>query len=26
VFEMQDGKIFYWRDYFDIGTYVRAMS
>lgn len=26
VFEMQGGKISYWRDYFDIGTYMRAMS
>ena len=26
VFEMESGKIKYWRDYFDIGTYVKAMS
>tara|TARA_B100001105_G_C22309926_1_gene407633 strand:- start:657 stop:1031 length:375 start_codon:yes stop_codon:yes gene_type:complete len=26
VFEMRDGKIYCWRDYFDIGTYVRAMT
>jgi limonene-1,2-epoxide hydrolase len=26
VFEMQDGKIRAWRDYFDMGTYLRAMS
>lgn len=26
VFEMEDGKIKVWRDYFDQGTYVRAMS
>jgi limonene-1,2-epoxide hydrolase len=24
VFEMQDGRIKVWRDYFDLGTYVRA--
>ncbi|MEZ5551809.1 MAG: SgcJ/EcaC family oxidoreductase [Pseudomonadales bacterium] len=26
VFEMQDGKIHVWRDYFDIGTYMKAMQ
>jgi limonene-1,2-epoxide hydrolase len=26
VFEMKDGKIKVWRDYFDMGTYVKAMS
>jgi limonene-1,2-epoxide hydrolase len=26
VFEMEGGKIKVWRDYFDLGTYVRAMS
>ncbi len=26
VFEMEGGKIKVWRDYFDIGTYVMAMS
>jgi limonene-1,2-epoxide hydrolase len=26
VFELRDGKIAVWRDYFDMGTYVRAMS
>jgi|TARA_Y100000310_G_scaffold282900_1_gene304490 limonene-1,2-epoxide hydrolase len=26
VFEMADGKIRIWRDYFDMGTYVRALS
>jgi len=26
VFEMQDGKIHVWRDYFDLGTYTGAMS
>lgn len=26
VFELQDGKIKVWRDYFDLGTYMRAMS
>lgn len=25
VFEMQDGKIKVWRDYFDMGTYVSAL-
>ena len=25
VFEMQDGRIKVWRDYFDIGTYVAAL-
>jgi len=25
VFEMQDGKIKVWRDYFDLATYTRAM-
>lgn len=25
VFEMEDGKIKVWRDYFDMGTYVKAM-
>ncbi len=26
VFEMRDGKIQVWRDYFDMGTYTKAMS
>ena len=26
VFEMQDGRIKVWRDYFDMGTYVKALS
>ena len=26
VFEMQDGKIHIWRDYFDMNTFVKAMS
>jgi limonene-1,2-epoxide hydrolase len=26
VFEMQDGKIKVWRDYFDMGTYTRPLS
>ena len=26
VFEMEGGKIRVWRDYFDFGTYVKAMS
>jgi limonene-1,2-epoxide hydrolase len=26
VFEMQDGKIRVWRDYFDMGTYLRGMG
>lgn len=26
VFEMQDGKIKVWRDYFDMGTYVAALK
>jgi limonene-1,2-epoxide hydrolase len=26
VFEMQDGKIKVWRDYFDMGTFVKGMS
>ncbi len=26
VFEMRDGKIQCWRDYFDLGTYMGAMS
>ena len=26
VFEMEGGKIKVWRDYFDLGTYVRAIS
>jgi limonene-1,2-epoxide hydrolase len=26
VFEMQDGKIKVWRDYFDLGTYTRALG
>jgi limonene-1,2-epoxide hydrolase len=25
IFEIRDGKIGYWRDYFDLGTYVRAI-
>lgn len=26
VFEMENGRIKVWRDYFDLGTYVKAMS
>ena len=26
IFEMKDGKIHIWRDYFDIGTYMKAMQ
>ncbi len=26
VFEMENGKIKVWRDYFDLGTYAKAMS
>ena len=26
VFEMRDGKIHVWRDYFDMGTFMKAMS
>jgi limonene-1,2-epoxide hydrolase len=26
VFEMQGGKIKIWRDYFDLGTYMKGMS
>lgn len=26
VFEMSEGKIAVWRDYFDMGTYMRAFS
>jgi limonene-1,2-epoxide hydrolase len=26
VFEMQGGKIRVWRDYFDLGTYLRALG
>ncbi len=26
VFEMEDGKIKVWRDYFDLGTYINALS
>lgn len=26
VFEMQDGKIKVWRDYFDLATYTRALQ
>jgi limonene-1,2-epoxide hydrolase len=26
VFELENGKIKVWRDYFDLGTYVKAMS
>ena len=26
VFEMRDGKIRRWRDYFDLGTYMNAMT
>ena len=26
VFEMEEGKIQIWRDYFDLGTYAKAMS
>jgi len=26
VFEMKDGKIRVWRDYFDLGTYMKAVA
>ena len=26
VFEMEDGKIKVWRDYFDMGTFIKAVS
>ncbi len=26
IFEIRDGKIAVWRDYFDLGTWVRAMQ
>lgn len=26
VFEMEDGKIKMWRDYFDLGTFMKAMQ
>ena len=26
VFELQDGKIRVWRDYFDLGTFMKAMQ
>lgn len=26
VFEMKEGRIHIWRDYFDIGTYMKAMQ
>ena len=26
VFELRDGKIAVWRDYFDMGTYTKALS
>lgn len=26
VFEMRDGRIAVWRDYFDLGTFMRAMG
>ncbi len=26
IFEMQDGKIKIWRDYFDLGTYMKAFG
>lgn len=26
IFEMKDGKISVWRDYFDMGTYIKAVS
>jgi limonene-1,2-epoxide hydrolase len=26
VFEMEEGKIKVWRDYFDLGTYMRGMG
>lgn len=26
IFEMQDGKIKEWRDYFDMNTYIKAMG
>ncbi len=25
IFEMRDGKVTSWRDYFDLGTYFNAM-
>ena len=26
VFEMRDGRIAEWRDYFDLGTFMKAMQ
>lgn len=26
IFEMEDGKIRIWRDYFDLGTYMKALQ
>jgi len=26
VFELENGKIKRWRDYFDLGTYVKSLS
>jgi limonene-1,2-epoxide hydrolase len=26
MFEMEDGKIKVWRDYFDMNTYIKGMS
>jgi len=26
VFEMRDGRIAEWRDYFDLGTFMQAMQ
>lgn len=26
IFEMEDGKIKVWRDYFDLGTYMKALE
>ena len=26
IFEIRDGKIAYWRDYFDLGTYMRGLQ
>jgi limonene-1,2-epoxide hydrolase len=26
VFEMEEGRIKVWRDYFDLGTYMRALG
>jgi limonene-1,2-epoxide hydrolase len=26
IFELEDGKIRVWRDYFDLGTYMKALE